>query len=412
MLSFNTYDSINKQSDATYCLNIEGCRPYSNLPINADWFNLIIAVDSPFLGDTFDVIMDKVKKNNFELIEKSIENFSVEKYICDLVNVINQIQNSNNYKNILIHVHQYENTTVLDKILEQKTGIKTILDKTNFYENPIVYSEMFPNIDCLISLSQCASLNQNILAGDFIVPQNFYYFDVKNNYVDLTPISHDNKIEKYLVDINYKISNVLMVNDLWSPNNILNDITTEGILFLDKEDISVLNFVKEKTKIFDDSHNWQHAIKVAYNSTKILNNKFVLYLALLHDVCDHKYPKAIKRSELSNFINAELLNYKIIDEFIDDVSFSKQKNFDKVDPILEAVRDGDRIEALGEIGLKRCEQIVNLRNGKIPDDVIKHCHEKLLRLLPESYISSEIGKNIALKHHNIIEEYVKKHELL
>lgn len=218
--------------------------------------------------------------------------------------------------------------------------------------------------------------------------------------------------------------NILIVNDLWNPNLEVQD----GVLLLDRDDTSVLNFVKENTKIFDESHNWQHAIKVAYNSTKILNTKFVLYLALLHDVCDHKYENAMPRKLLSEYIMNNLRcienleDYKEIDNLIDKISFIKQKgiksveneekkeNKEKREEELIAVRDGDRLEAIGEVGIIRCEQFVKLKNGKIPEDVVQHCYDKLLRLVPEGYIKSEIGRIEAIKRHNIIVDYVKRND--
>ena len=127
--------------------------------------------------------------------------------------------------------------------------------------------------------------------------------------------------------------------------------------FKDKESLMVLSFVKDSTSHFDESHNWQHALRVAENAIKILNRRDVFYLALLHDVCDHKYPESIPRIELSDFIHNNLKNYSYIDEMIDKVSFSyhKKNKEEKVSPILEAVRDADKLEALGKEGIKRLE---------------------------------------------------------
>lgn len=77
----------------------------------------------------------------------------------------------------------------------------------------------------------------------------------------------------------------------------------------------------------------------------------VLYLALLHDVCDHKYPQSIQRKELSGWItnNMDKDSANLIDNFIDKVSFSKQQksgDMSKVHSVLEAVRDGDHMEAI------------------------------------------------------------------
>jgi len=424
-LSFKNLNSIDVVG-----LNIEGCRPCDYLPEKCAWYNLIIAVDAPLQYITFNDVMEKVKKNKYQMIEEAIEEFNIDTYISELVNVINAIKAD--YKNILIHVHQYRGTTCLDRIIETKTGIRTILDETNFFTHPINYAKDFSEIDCLISLSQCASVNKYVGAGLFIVPTGFMNFDVKNNIIYTNVIEKPNNIRKYLEGvISYVEGKILVVNDLWNPTR--DQIDNEGVLLLDDLDKKVLDFVIENTKIFDESHDYHHALKVAYNSTRILNNKFVLYLALLHDVCDHKYDcfrgeasktsveiispiaklnfntESIKRETLSKYIHLELPEYAIIDGYIDEVSYSKQKNFDRVDPILASVRDGDRIEALGETGIFRCETFTRMRGGFVPKDVVIHCFEKLLRLVPEGYIATRMGKNLAIPLHNIIVDYVNKY---
>src|SRR5271170_628835 len=226
-------------------------------------------------------------------------------------------------------------------------------------------------------------------------------FDVKNNIIFTNTKYVKNNIEKF-IEFEYVRGNILVVNDLWNPDLKIQD----GVLLLDKDDEKVLSFVKENTKIFDDSHNWQHAIKVAYNSTKILNNKYVLYLALLHDVCDHKYKNSIPRELLKQYIYDNLFKYKVIDEMIELISFSKQKTFEKVDSILEAVRDGDRLEAIGLIGLERCIKFTESKGGQVPKDVIQHCYDKLLKIVPYGFIVTKSGWQEAIKKHNIIVQYV------
>lgn len=176
--------------------------------------------------------------------------------------------------------------------------------------------------------------------------------------------------------------------------------------FLDDEGLMVLNFVKESTKNFDESHDWKHALNVAKLSIKFLNKKDVLYLALLHDVCDHKYPESIPRQELTNFINNKLSKYKYIDNLIDKVSFTyhKKNKEEKIPKILEVVRDVDRgYEALGKKGIERLE-LYSKRINRGKEDSIKHCFDKLLIMIPERYIIN-INKEI-INNHNIIVDYV------
>ena len=149
------------------------------------------------------------------------------------------------------------------------------------------------------------------------------------------------------------------------------------------------------------------------NSCQILNTRDVLYLALLHDVCDHKYPQSIPRKELSNWIinNIDKGSANLIDNFIDKVSFSKQQksgDMSKVHSVLEAVRDGDRAEAIGEIGIARCEQFSRILGHKVPENIVVHAYDKLLRLIPEGYIVNRNEEII--KRHNVMVDYVNKHD--
>jgi hypothetical protein len=135
-------------------LNIEGNRP--SFHTKADWYNLILAVDEPLQNITFDDVMNNVKRNQYQYIEEAIADFNMNTYILQITTIVQRIQQTHQYKQILVHIHQYQGTTQLDQIIAEKTGIKTILDKTNFFDTPVDYSKEYPEIDCLISFSQCA----------------------------------------------------------------------------------------------------------------------------------------------------------------------------------------------------------------------------------------------------------------
>jgi uncharacterized protein len=433
------YINIYDLKHLAYCLNIEGCRPAQNLPEKCKWLNLVYPIDYPLSGDTFDHIMDEAKKNNYQYLEQArIGHINMDDFIDKLVILIKLIKKD--YPNLLVHIHQYEGSTILNKTLENRTGVKCILDKTNYHENPVNYKEEYPDIDALFSLSQCANLeskfkNSASYETRFTIPNYYMDFDVKENIIYTQPIYAMNYIQKYIEQANkygytdlkqeydlFEIadSNVLVVNDLWNPKLVRTrthrNLMPKSVdyLMLDKEGKMVLDFVKKHTTTFDESHNWQHAVLVAINSIKILNTKEVLYLALLHDVCDHKYLTALPRNKLTEFINKNLKqNLSVdIDKMIDQISFSRQKRLSdphvKVHPVLEAVRDGDRLEAIGDIGVKRCEIFtIEFNKGIVPEDVVQHCFDKLIRLVPERFIINIT--NETRKRHNIMVDYVNKY---
>ena len=189
---------------------------------------------------------------------------------------------------------------------------------------------------------------------------------------------------------------------------------------------NLLNFVKESTKNFDDSHNHVHAMRVTENAHKIMesirgttgyNKKFLTYASMLHDVRDHKYPESISREELEKFVECNLGRdlAKGLFLVIDNISFSKEDKGKREDvgafyhDYLTAISDADRLEALGSVGIKRCEEFTLAHGGKVPEDVVKHCHEKLLRLLPEGFIMSSLARKMAEPLHQEILDYVKSH---
>ena len=135
-----------------------------------------------------------------------------------------------------------------------------------------------------------------------------------------------------------------------------------------------MEFVKESTKHFDSSHNDEHAWLVYSSAIKIMESikseydyELLSAAALLHDVCDHKYPESIPRAELDAFIEkmVGLEKAKDVIFLIENVSFSKEdkvrKGLAKPNEVpehlklyLDVLRDADRLEAIGKVGIDRC----------------------------------------------------------
>lgn len=187
-----------------------------------------------------------------------------------------------------------------------------------------------------------------------------------------------------------------------------------------KEFDQIYNFVKISTADFDESHNIDHAIAVYNNTLKIadtikiqLEYDILTYAAMCHDTIDHKYDNSIKPEVLINFITKQIGDEKCkrVMDIINNISFSKQikglrQQLSYPDNIyLSIVSDADRLEAIGQIGIDRCIAYTEAIGGKVPEDVIKHCHEKLL-LLKDQYIVTEKGKKLAKPLHDVIQDYV------
>jgi cobalamin biosynthesis Co2+ chelatase CbiK len=164
-------------------LNIEGHRPTLTLPKGCKWYNLIQVIDEPLKGINFDSVMKSVNENKYQYIEETID-ININSFIHDLSTLILKIKLKEHLKeeDILVHVHQYIGTTILDKTLKERTGLNVILDTTNFFETPINYNKEYPDIKVLISISQCAGMS-DYKAGQWIIPTDFMEYDVKNDVI-------------------------------------------------------------------------------------------------------------------------------------------------------------------------------------------------------------------------------------
>lgn len=183
------------------------------------------------------------------------------------------------------------------------------------------------------------------------------------------------------------------------------------------------DFVKENTKHFDSSHNHEHAQAVYGNALRIIeedkfivDNDIIELAAKLHDVRDHKYKHSISEEKLADFImqtTNNILKTSRILKIIDNISYSKEVKGKREklqfpdDIYLDIISDADRLEAIGKIGIERCITYTKEIGGKIPEDVVKHCHEKLLRLYNDNFIKTKAGRRMAEPLHNEIVEYVK-----
>lgn len=196
--------------------------------------------------------------------------------------------------------------------------------------------------------------------------------------------------------------------------------------------------VKEAIKIyesFDASHDYSHIKRVMKNAEEILKkepmaDETVVRLAvLLHDIDDVKYhsednPSA---SEIlyKNGVDHELAN-RIL-SCIESVSFSGGHAKELTSLEGSVVRDADRLDAIGAIGIARTFAFGGARGRKIYDTAeivrenmseseyrergtasITHFHEKLL-LLKDLMVTKE-GKRLAEERHVFMLSFLKQLE--
>ena len=301
-------------------LNIEGPRIYNSSHTH---FNIVQVIDEPLKGETFEKVMQTVRNGKHELIETAV-GIDDTLFLQQLKSLIETLQAT--HPRLLVHVHQYAGSTALDARLRALTSAVVITARTNFFETPVDYTK-YTDVDAILSLSQCAGFD--LPPGTWILPTAYRQFDVANKLVLPAEFTAAANIRPFLPEcLDVVEGTILYVDGLWNP--CLD--TDLGVLVLDADDVKVLEFVMNSTKVFDESHDWRHAVAVAVNACTILNTKEVLYLALLHDVCDHKYPAAMPRAELSAWVAEALPLFPALDALIDMVSFSKQKATEAAPP--------------------------------------------------------------------------------
>ena len=196
-------------------------------------------------------------------------------------------------------------------------------------------------------------------------------------------------------------------------------------------------FVQQQLKNAEGGHDWWHIERVYNSALEIaeqenVNRTVVQLAALLHDIADSKFHDG--NEELGPQLAQEFLNNNGLDEvtiihviqIIKHVSF-KGGNFTQEfeSPELHVVRDADRLDAMGAIGIARTFNYGGFRNREIynPDikpnlqmtkeeykkstaPTINHFYEKLLLL--KDRMHTKTGKELANKRHEYMLNYLEQ----
>lgn len=182
---------------------------------------------------------------------------------------------------------------------------------------------------------------------------------------------------------------------------------------------------------FDASHDLDHIDRVMKNAEKILAtepgaDELVVRLAvLLHDVEDAKYEEMheVTTIELLEKIGATQQITENVISAIESVSFSggNAKDITSIEGAI--VRDADRLDAIGAVGIARAFAFGGARGRKLYDQqeearkdmsvleyrkketaTVTHFHEKLL-LLRELMVTKE-GTRLAKERHDFMEVFL------
>ena len=193
-------------------------------------------------------------------------------------------------------------------------------------------------------------------------------------------------------------------------------LTNEEIIILTED------FAKDYMKKYDDSHSFDHAMRVKNMATTLaisenLNEKqiFIIQLAALtHDINDSKYSnnnEDTQENVLRGFFNNLIDDKSILENIIDiacNVSLSHElakpsSSYKSIE--LDCVRDADRIDSLGAIGISRyfTYGIVNKQSNisSIIDNI-----ENRTNILMNN-INTDMGKKISIDKYRIIRMFIE-----
>ena len=195
------------------------------------------------------------------------------------------------------------------------------------------------------------------------------------------------------------------------------------------------SYVQKTLKDAEGGHDWFHILRVYYNAKHILEseeaNVLVVKLAsLLHDIADSKFhdgDEHIGPQRAKAFLDTQTIveeDKKHILKIIENVSYKgghEQHEFKSIE--LDIVRDADRLDAIGAIGIARTFNFGGYKNNPIYDPniapkphqskkeykkskspTINHFYEKLLLL--KDQMNTETARKIAENRHNFMLTYL------
>ena len=197
---------------------------------------------------------------------------------------------------------------------------------------------------------------------------------------------------------------------------------------------NVKDFVKRELAGDNSGHGYQHAIRVYENAKKILkceggDEKVVLTAALIHDTIDDKLFE--NRSErvalVESFLCEQGYSKQEVEEIvyiISNISWKNGTNAQLNSLNAMIVRDADRLDAIGAIGIVRTteygvsrgrqfyeEENLNREEEKvsfkeITTSTLSHFYEKLLLL--KDVMHTQTAKRLAEKRHDFMVDFLNE----
>lgn len=192
------------------------------------------------------------------------------------------------------------------------------------------------------------------------------------------------------------------------------------------------DYVRQTLEKADGSHDWQHIVHVRRLAERIAAEEgadgYVVTLgALLHDIADHKYhggdkeigPRVAREWLTKIGVAPEAIEHIV--DIVENISFSGPRGKTRMRTLEgSVVRDADRLEALGAVGIARTFTYGGTKNRPLYDPAtppstvegamtipsINHFHEKLFKL--KDLMETAAGKAIAEDRHAYMSEFVER----
>lgn len=181
---------------------------------------------------------------------------------------------------------------------------------------------------------------------------------------------------------------------------------------------------------FDASHDFQHIERVYQNALAILHTEpdadeeVVKIAVLLHDVSDKKYTDSKEQEEkLIAELNMSEEKKQHIRDCIAQVSFNGGHELEATSIEAKIVRDADRLDAIGAVGIARTFAFGGAKGRKLYDETeeartemseeeyrskntasVTHFYEKLLLL--KDLMTTDKGKQMAEDRHQFMVSFL------
>jgi HD superfamily phosphodiesterase len=190
-------------------------------------------------------------------------------------------------------------------------------------------------------------------------------------------------------------------------------------------------FIKKYMEKLDDiSHDYAHINYVIRFSLKIAkregitDKKELFYIkmgALLHDYEDSKYSDKCQAEMINEYLkkHKELTSYDRLEivKIASNISLSKESNEDNEDNEnndrteikMDIVKDADRINSLGSVGIMRYISY-NINNNEKPsfDEIISNMKKRTDKI--KKLLKTKSGKKMAKKHLKLIDTFISNYE--